>query len=198
MAPAVALAVLGGVFCGWALLPPAVLPALDAVVTGLLAALVFFVGIDIGSNRNAWRQAAALGPRLLLVPASVAAGSLAGAALAGPLLAMPVKEAMAVGAGFGWYSLSGVLIAGIHSVELGTLAFLANVAREIMAFLLIPLLAAPLGKMAAIAPGGATTMDSTLPLITRVTDARTALIAFISGLLLTAAVPLLIPFILAW
>lgn len=89
--------------------------------------------------------------------------SVAAAVLAGLLLAMPLKEAVAVGAGFGWYSLSGVLIAATHSVELGATAFLANVARELMAFLLIPLLVSRVGKLAAIAPGGATTMDSTLP-----------------------------------
>ncbi len=196
MALAVALAVLGGVFTGFAILSPTFVAELDSVATGVLTLLVFLVGLDIGRNRDAWRQAVALGPRLFWVPAAVAGGSLAGAALAGLLLSMPLKEAVAVGAGFGWYSLSGVLIAGIYSVELGALAFLANVAREIMAFLLIPLLAAPLGKLAAIAPGGATTMDSTLPLISRITDARTALIAFVSGLVLTASVPLLIPFIL--
>ena len=197
MALYVSLAVLGGIFLGWAVLPPAAAALLDTAVTGLLALLVFLVGIDLGGNRGAWRQAAAIGPRLLLVPLAIAAGSLAGAALAGALLAMPLKEAVAVGAGFGWYSLSGVLIAATYSVELGTTAFLANVARELIAFLLIPLLAARVGKLPAIAPGGATTMDSPLPIITRVTDAPTALTAFISGLILTAAVPVLIPLILA-
>lgn len=197
MALYIALAVLGGAFVGWAVLPPAAAALLDPAVTGLLACLVFLVGIDIGGNRAAWRQAAAIGPRLLLVPLAVAVGSLGGAALAGALLAMPLKEAVAVGAGFGWYSLSGVLIAAAYSVELGTTAFLANVARELIAFLLIPVLAARLGKLPAIAPGGATTMDSTLPLITRVTDAPTALAAFISGLVLSAAVPVIIPLILA-
>lgn len=197
MALFVAIAVLGGIFLGWAVLPPAVAAVLDTAVTYILAFLVFLVGVDIGSNRGAWRQAVAIGPRLLLVPLAVAFGSLAGAGMAGVLLSMPLKEAVAVGAGFGWYSLSGVLIAATYSVELGTTAFLANVARELMAFILIPFLVARIGKLPAIAPGGATTMDSTLPLITRVTDAPTALIAFISGLLLTAAVPLLIPLILA-
>ncbi|HWQ60726.1 MAG TPA: lysine exporter LysO family protein [Negativicutes bacterium] len=197
MALFVALAVLGGIFLGWAVLPPTAAAGLDSAVTAILAFLVFLVGLDFGGNRGAWRQAAAIGPRLLLVPLAVAAGSLAGAALAGALLAMPLKEAVAVGAGFGWYSLSGVLIAATYGVELGTTAFLANVARELMAFLLIPVLAGRIGKLPSIAPGGATTMDSTLPLITRVTDAPTALIAFISGLVLTAAVPVLIPLILA-
>ncbi len=197
MALFVALAVCGGILLGWAVLPPAAAAGLDAAVTGLLAFLVFLVGVDLGGNRGAWRQAAAIGPWLLLVPLAVAAGSLSGAALAGALLAMPLKEAVAVGAGFGWYSLSGVLIAATYSVELGATAFLANVARELLAFLLIPCLAARIGKLPAIAPGGATTMDSTLPLITKVTDATTALVAFISGLILTAAVPVLIPLILA-
>ncbi|MDT8902963.1 lysine exporter LysO family protein [Anaeroselena agilis] len=197
MALYVAAAVLGGVLLGWAALPPAAAAHLDTAVNAILAILVFLVGIDIGGNRDAWRQAVAAGPRLLLVPLAVAAGSLAGAGLAGALLGMPVKEAVAVGAGFGWYSLSGVLIAATYSVELGAIAFLANIARELMAFLLIPVLALRIGKLPAIAPGGATTMDSTLPLITKVTDAPTALIAFVSGLALTAAVPVIIPLILA-
>ncbi len=197
MALLVAAAVLGGVLLGWAALPPSAVAYLDTAVTAILAFLVFLVGIDIGGNRDAWRQAVAAGPRLLLVPLAVAAGSLAGAGLAGALLGMPVREAVAVGAGFGWYSLSGVLIAATYSVELGAVAFLANVARELMAFLLIPVLVARIGKLPAIAPGGATTMDSTLPLITRVTDAPTALVAFVSGLVLTAAVPIIIPIILA-
>lgn len=197
MALYVALAVLGGILLGWAALPPAAAAGLDTVVTCVLAFLVFLVGVELGGNRDAWRQAVAIGPRLLLVPLAIAAGSLTGAALAGALLAMPLKEAVAVGAGFGWYSLSGVLIAATYGAELGATAFLANVARELMAFLLIPFLAARIGYLPAIAPGGATTMDSTLPLITRVTDAPTALIAFISGFVLTAAVPVLIPLILA-
>lgn len=198
MAAYVALAVAGGILLGWAALPAAVVAALDGIINALLAFLVFVVGIDIGRNREVWDRIRQLGGKVLLVPLAVAAGSLGGASIAGLFLAMPLKEILAVGAGFGWYSLSGVMIANTYSVELGTVAFLANVARELMAFVLIPFLVAYVGKLAAIAPGGATTMDSTLPLITRVTDSQTALIAFISGLLLTGSVPVLIPIILAW
>lgn len=198
MAYYVAIAVAGGILMGWAVLPTAVVAALDGFITALLAFLVFVVGMDIGRNREVWPRIRQLGGKVLLVPLAVAVGSLGGASIAGLFLAMPLKEILAVGAGFGWYSLSGIMIANTYSVELGTVAFLANVARELMAFVLIPFLVAYVGKLAAIAPGGATTMDSTLPLITRVTDTQTALIAFISGLLLTGAVPVLIPLILAW
>ncbi|MFZ5648571.1 MAG: lysine exporter LysO family protein [Bacillota bacterium] len=109
---------------------------------------------------------------------------------------MPLKEASAVGAGFGWYSLSGVILSQIYSVEAGALAFLTNVMREIIAFVLIPVLAARIGSLAAVAPGGATTMDTTLPLIARSTDADTTVIAFVNGATLSAMVPVLVPLLI--
>jgi len=197
MALWITVAVLGGMLLGWAVIPPTLVDTLDGMINGILAFLVFLVGVDIGRNREALLSVRRMGFKILLVPAAIGAGSLLGAAAAGCFLTMPVKELLAVGAGFGWYSLSGVLISSTYNLELGTTAFLANVIRELMAFVLIPMLVPYTGKLAAIAPGGATTMDSTLPLITRATDSQTALIAFVSGLVLTAAVPILIPLILA-
>lgn len=192
------LTVVGGIGLGYFWLSGEAVGWLEQVITYALAAMVFGVGMDIGRNRAALARLRQIGWRVLLVPLAVGFGTLGGAALATGLLGMPLKEVLAVGAGFGWYSLSGILIAQLYSVELGTTAFLANVFREVLAFLLIPGLARHVGSLAAIAPGGATTMDSTLPMISKVTDTQTALIAFMSGLILTASVPLLIPFLLAW
>lgn len=189
--------VVAGILIGYYLVPAGSAPLLDQIVTIALALMVFGVGVDIGRNRKALNNLTKLGWRVLFVPLAIAAGSLLGAAFATTALKMPLKEVLAVGAGLGWYSLSGVLIAQLYSVELGAVAFLANVFREMMAFILIPLLVSYVGKLAAIAPGGATTMDSTLPLITKVTDSETALIAFMSGFVLTAVIPFLIPFLLA-
>lgn len=106
---------------------------------------------------------------------------------------MPMNESAAIGAGFGWYSLSGGLLAKIYSVETGALAFLTNVSRELITFVVTPILAAKAGRMAAVAPGGATTMDTTLPLIARVTDPETALVALVNGTVLSSLVPVLVP-----
>lgn len=102
-----------------------------------------------------------------MIPLAVALGSLAGAAVSGLFLDMPVHEAMTVGAGFGWYSLSGLMISQMGNVELGAVALLSNAFREIIAMLIIPLVAAKVGKIAAIAPGGATAMDTTMPLVSK-------------------------------
>ena len=55
------------------------------------------------------------------------------------------------------------------TLELGATAFLASVIIELMAFVLIQVLVTYTGKPGSHRVGGATTMDSTLPLITWVT-----------------------------
>ena len=78
-------------------------------------------------------------------------------------------------------------------METGALAFLTNVSRELIAFMLIPVLAAKLGHLVAVSPGGATTMDTTLPLIAKTTDADTTVIAVVNGTILSSMVPFLVP-----
>lgn len=185
-----------GLFLGRFVVPPALFTHLDAVATAALALSFVGVGVDLGYNRQrAWRGLRSLGLNVLLFPLAVALGTLAGAILIAPWVGLPLTEAMAVAAGFGWYSLAGVLLAQIHSLSLGTIAFLTNLLRELLALLLIPLVARRLGKIMAVAPAGATAMDSTLPIISRSTDPETAVVAFLSGATLTALSPFLIPFL---
>jgi uncharacterized membrane protein YbjE (DUF340 family) len=197
MISCIVAAVLAGIAMGWML--PSIMNSqiLDKVVTYILAAMLFGVGISIGHNRRELIKIKKVGFRILLVPLAIAGGSLLGASIGSLFFNMSLKEVLVVGAGFGWYSLSSVLITQLYSAELGAIAFLANVFRELMAFMLIPLLAIHIGKIVAIAPGGATTMDSTLPIIAKMTDTSTAMIAFVSGLILTTMVPFLIPLLLA-
>ncbi len=189
-------AVVAGIAAGRWLIPGEVYGQLDQISTVALAVLVFGVGIDVGRNRGVWQRIQSMGLTILMVPLLVALGSVAGAVLAGHFLGMPFNEAGAVGAGFGWYSLSGIILAQIYNVETGALAFLANVIREVLALITIPLLARYVGRLSAIAPGGATTMDTTLPLIVRFAGPEVAIIAFFSGVILTLAVPVLVPLLI--
>ncbi|HBC94654.1 MAG TPA: hypothetical protein DCZ10_17590 [Pelotomaculum sp.] len=186
--------VLGGLL--GAALPPYLTAHLEALTTGALCFMLVGIGIELGSQKEAWLRLRCMGWRIMLVPLLVAVGSLGGAVAAGFFLGMPIKEASAVGAGFGWYSLSGVILSKIYSVETGALAFLTNIMRELISFVIIPIVAARIGNLAAIAPGGATTMDTTLPLIARTTDADTAVIALVNGTTLSAMVPLLVPLLI--
>ncbi len=177
-------------FIGW--IPPGIQPYLDHLITYGVCLLVFSVGVNIGRNREVWHQMKVLGARVLLLPAGVVAGTLLGSLVVPLFIPIGLREALAVGAGFGWYSLSGVLLMKLHSAELGALAFLTNLFRELLSFLIIPLLARYTGPFTMIAPGGATTMDTTLPLISRFSNANGAILAFINGFLLSVLVPILI------
>jgi len=189
-------AIVAGMLAGYWLLPPEAAGYLDVVTTAALCLMLVGIGLELGSKRETWKRLWAMGWRILLVPLMICVGSLAGAVVGGLILGLPANESSAIGAGFGWYSLSGVLLAKIYNVETGALAFMTNISREVLAFVLIPVLAARLGYLAAISPGGATTMDTTLPLIAKTTDLDTTIIAMVSGTTLSAMVPVLVPLLI--
>lgn len=164
----------------------------------VLYALMFFVGIGIGADTKAFRVIKETKIKIVLVPLGVIVGSLAGAALVSFLFtSLSAKEAMAVGAGFGYYSLSSIFITEISGEFLGTVALLSNIMRELITLVATPIFVKYFGKLAGIASGGATSMDSTLPIITEYTGKEWAIISVFSGIVLTIIVPFLVPFILS-
>lgn len=167
------------------------------LATYTLFLLLFLVGVGIGGNSRTWQLLRRANVRLLLVPLSIVAGTLLGTGVASFLLpTVSGREALAVGAGFGYYSLSSILITELHGQQLGVVALLANILREILTLLLTPLLARFCGRLAPIASGGATTMDTTLPIISRFLSQEYALVAVFSGVILTVLVPLLVTLVL--
>ncbi|CAA7600719.1 Lysine exporter LysO [Acididesulfobacillus acetoxydans] len=169
---------------------------LTGLTDGALYFTLFSVGLDLGGSKELWREVRSLGWYVLLAPLGVAAASVGAGMLMGKLLGWTWREGGAVGAGFGWYSLSGVLITQLDSVALGTVAFLANVFRELLSILLLPLLARRMGVLSLVAPGGATTMDTTLPVIAAVGPPEVVVIALVNGITLSALVPVLVPLLL--
>ena len=187
------LGFLAGVF----LLPEGLPSMLEPLTDISLAFLLFAVGYDLGQDADLGRKIKDL-PRIsLAVPFVIALGSLMGAILTSLAIQVPIGDGALAGAGFGWYSLSAVIIAQDYDVTVGALALLTNVFREVFAILLIPYIAKKTGYLPAIAPGGATAMDVTLPIIAKNTDAQTTLVAFYSGTVLSALVPIVVPFIIA-
>jgi uncharacterized membrane protein YbjE (DUF340 family) len=170
--------------------------AVDEVAMVALYVLLLFVGMGVGSDSAALSNILKMRRWALFVPVCVALGSLGGAALLGLTLpGIGLRESLAVGAGFGYYSLSSVIISQIHSETLGVIALLANVIREVITLISVPFLVR-WGNLAPIAAGGATSMDTTLPLISRYVPGEYAVIAVFSGLVLSLLVPLIIPLLL--
>ncbi|MEN1759270.1 lysine exporter LysO family protein [Anoxynatronum sibiricum] len=197
MTIAIFIAVALGIGAGILVVPPTIIPHMGNLITFGLCLLLFFVGIDVGRQGDLFKKIREMGFRILLVPFMVALGSVLGTMAGGLLLHIPWYQAGAVGAGFGWYSFSAIELSK-HSAQLGTLAFITNISREVMALISIPFVARYIGKLESIAPAGATSMDVTLPIISRSTDGNVAIIAFITGVVLTAIVPVLVPFLMTF
>lgn len=161
-----------------------------------LCGLMFCVGISIGNDPNTLKSFRSLNPRLLFLPLMTIAGTLAGCAVAGVFMSQRTSlDCMAVGAGFGYYSLSSIFITEYKGPELGTIALLSNIMREIIALLGAPLLVKYFGKLAPISVGGATTMDTTLPIITRCSGKEFVIISIFHGFVVDFSVPFLVTFL---
>ena len=154
--------------------------------------LLFFIGIDIGKNNNILNDLKKLNKKVLFLPFITIISSLAGGAVASILLSLSVGESVAISAGMGWYSFSAIELSKV-SIELGGIAFLSNIFRELLAIFLIPIIAKKIGSFESVSVAGATAMDSVLPIINRSNPAEISIISFYSGLVISIIVPILIP-----
>ncbi|MEG6503240.1 MULTISPECIES: lysine exporter LysO family protein [unclassified Desulfovibrio] len=160
----------------------------------VLWALMLLVGVSMGADRRLGEMLRTLRPCVLLLPLATTVGTFAGTALASLFLVYSAAECMAVGAGFAYYSLSSIFITQYKGPELGTIALISNIARELMTLLFTPLLVRFLGPTAAISCGGASTLDTTLPVITRYAGKQWIFISIVHALVLDFSVPFWVTF----
>lgn len=169
----------------------------------ILYALMLQVGISIGCSKNLKSIVSQLRPKFLLIPLATILGTLLFSALASLLLSRwSVFDCMAVGSGFAYYSLSSILITqfkeaslGLQlATELGTIALLSNIFREMMTLLGTPLLCKYFGKLAPISAAGVNSMDVVLPMITRYSGSDMLPVAILHGLLIDMSVPFFVSF----
>lgn len=194
----VAVSLVCGLLFGYLFLDTGVKDTLDLILMSALDVMIFIAGIEIGSNRGILKRICNLHSALLAlaIPLAVACGSICGALLLGHIAGLSAYDSLLVGGGLGWYSFSSVVISAMYSTEIGTVAFLANMMREISGFFLIPLLVR-VHKFLALAPSGAATMDSGLPVVIKYTNLHVGMYSFINGLVLTLIVPVLISWLLS-
>ncbi|MCD6123083.1 MAG: lysine exporter LysO family protein [Spirochaetales bacterium] len=162
------------------------------ITVWILYILVFFIGIKLRreeiklstfiSSANVW-----------IVPMGTVTGSLLGGMVLTFILKMRIGSGLSVSAGFGWYSLSGVLLSKLDGPALGSIAFLSNMFRETTALILIPVFRRTRFPLTAVGIAGATSMDVTLPVIVKNYGSSFAPISIASGIIVSFFVPLLVP-----
>ncbi|MEG0846902.1 MAG: lysine exporter LysO family protein [Niameybacter sp.] len=159
-----------------------------------LAVLMFSVGISVGGNRQVFHKIKEHHVKILLIPIGIVGGSILGGVVCSKLMNMPLNASVAITSGLGWYTLSGVLLTDLAGADIGTIAFLANLFREILSFMLIPVIAKYCNHYTAIAPAAATSEDTTLPVLIKYTSEEVVVMAVINGVVCSMMVPILINF----
>ena len=152
--------------------------------------LLLLVGIQLRNSGMTLRQIV-LNRRGRMVAVVGTVSALAGGALAAQLLGLPIKAGLAMASGFGWYSLSGILITDAYGPVLGSAAFFNDLARELVAIMLIPSLVRR-SRSSALGLCGATSMDFTLPVLQRSGGLEMVPPAIVHGFLLSLLAPVLI------
>ncbi|MCE2617513.1 lysine exporter LysO family protein [Phocaeicola oris] len=183
-----------GVFLGYVHVVPATFEV-DDYTFYALCVLLFVVGYSIGSDVGIITKFKQLNPGYALLPLMTFLGTIGGSLVVSLILPQrSAPDCMAVGSGFAYYSLSSIFITQYKGVELGTIALISNILRELLTLLLAPLLVRFFDKLAPIAAGGATTADTTLPIISKTCGRELIPLSIYHGFLIDFSVPFVVTF----
>lgn len=161
-----------------------------------LCMLLIFVGMDLGLDGTVVENFKNVGFRILIFPIVTIIGTLGGGVVVSFFLELSLKECLAIAAGFGWYTLAPGIIMEAGYLTASAVAFLHNVMRELLSIIFIPLIAKKIGFIETTGMPGAAAMDVCLPIVEKSTRSDIAVYSFVSGVILSILVPVLVPLII--
>lgn len=164
----------------------------------VLYALMFIVGIGVGADKKTLNSLRSQNLRSLLLPTATVVGSLIAALLVTPLISgLTLNEVLAVASGFGYYSLSSIMITEYAGAEIGTIGLVSNIVREVVTLIGAPLMVRYFSPLSVVSSAGAASIDTLLPTITRFSGKEYIVIAIFHGIVMEIAVPVLVTLFLS-
>lgn len=149
------------------------MPVVDVeqAIKAFLLLMVVSVGFQSAQelrtlSKDRLKDRATTGASLVLffgLPIAVILGTLIFSAGAGLLLRYGWREYMLCAAPMGWQTLGGPMVQELRGIRLGNVAFLANMFRDVVALVLIPLVSRQRYSLLGVTPGGVSSMDILLP-----------------------------------
>lgn len=186
------LAVFLGIFCGLSHFDNPVVVWITNHTDAILYLLMFSVGISVGMQKGIMKKIKEYHVKIFIIPFGIITASVLGGLICAPLTGISLQYSCAITSGMGWYSLAGATIAKLGSAALGSIAFLSNLMRELFSFFIIPVIAKYCNNYTCIAPAGATSEDTTLPMILKYTNEETVVLSVLNGVICSFFVPILI------
>lgn len=189
-----------GLIAGRLAMIPVSTAAAGEIATLLLQILIGIVGISTGSDPKL--RTTLRGVRLIIVavPAISIAATLGAGALTGLFLPLGAADGALAVSGMGYYSLSSMIISDLRAADMGeaaamslaAVALMANIVREILALILVPLLGSRLGLYGSTAMCGVTSIDVTLPSLASTFGAEALPLGIVNGLVLEVSTPFIV------
>ncbi len=183
--------VLIGMIIGY-FLPAAYMPP-ENTMTALLMLLILLVGIGLKGSGITLKEVM-LNRRgvemSVIFTLSVLAGGLVFAAL---FTDVSWTKGLALASGFGWYSLSAIVMTDAYGAVWGSVALFNDLVREFFALLFIPVFMRHYPS-AAVGLGGATSLDFTLPVIQQSGGLKVVPLAISFGFIINIVSPVLMVF----
>ncbi len=186
------LALVGGVLYGLSGLDFSIVTMITSHNDLVLYLLMLLVGISIGMHEGILAKIREYHIKAFIIPLGIVVGSIIGGMVCAPLTGNAMDASTMIACGLGWYSLAGVTISNLLGAQIGSIAFLSNLMREIFSFFLIPILSRRFNYYTCIAPAAATSEDTTLSMMIRFTNEETVVLSVFNGVICSALVPLLI------
>ncbi|MCG2896765.1 MAG: lysine exporter LysO family protein, partial [Acidilobus sp.] len=156
--------------------PSAVLPYAYLFLYLVVGAAGVYVGLS-------WRKLLGAGRRIAVRGLAFTASAIAGDIVAGLIIAVPLGLPLWLtvdaALGSGWYSFTGPFLS-LFSATMGVIGFVGNQLREDLTLALFPLLKEVIGE-GSVVMGGATSMDTTLGVITRYAGPEVGLEGMVQG-----------------
>jgi uncharacterized membrane protein YbjE (DUF340 family) len=164
---------------------------IDFIVNFILYILLFIIGQQLRQQEVKLKQIFINARALKIALVSMGASWVAGL-IAAMFLGLSWNMGLAMSSGFGWYSLSGILVGQLGQPEMGAAVFFIDLLREMLAVLFIPMLVRVNTEL-PIGYSGATAMDFTLPVLKNVLPKKDIILCIVSGFILSMATPIFIP-----
>ncbi|MDA9556008.1 lysine exporter LysO family protein [Vibrio sp.] len=167
----------------------------DVASEWTLYLLLFFIGIQLRNSGLTLKQILVNKQGMVIALVVIFTSFIAGG-IVSIILDINLYHALAISSGFGWYSLSGILISESLGPLLGGASFIIELLRELTALFLIPLFIQRIPST-SIGYAGATAMDFTLPIIQSQGGVKCIPVAIVSGFILSLLVPVFMLFFLS-
>ena len=166
------------------------IPMFDIMVDGVLVCILFIIGYQL-KQQNITLKSILMNKKGILIATSIILSSLVAAIIISFIVKIPIKNCLLLSSGFGWYTLSPIIVNQYLDQTMGTTVFFIDFIREILAIILIPFLGR-LHKESAVGYAAATSADFTLPILKVNLGSTIVPVAISSGLFLTVLTPILL------